>query len=70
MPKDHITDLSAVLQPVETARGLPNAHYVDQTVFEEERACLMFANWAGIGFAFDVPNTGDVAPVDFMACHC
>ncbi|MFT4715261.1 MAG: choline monooxygenase [Paracoccaceae bacterium] len=66
MPDDQMTDLSSVLQPVETARGLPNPHYVDQAVFEEERNHVMFANWAGIGFAFDAPNPGDVVPIDFM----
>lgn len=60
------TDLSKVLQPVELARGLPNAHYTDPDVYREERDSVMFANWAGIGFAFDVPEPGDVMPVDFM----
>lgn len=66
MPDDQMTDLSQVIQPVETARGLPNAHYTSQSVYEEERASVMFANWAGVGFGFDVPNAGDVMPVDFM----
>ncbi len=66
MPAQTLTDLGPVLQPVETARGLPNAHYTSQTVYEEERDAVVFANWAGIGFGFDVPNPGDVMPVDFM----
>jgi choline monooxygenase len=66
MPKDYPSDLSAVLQPVGTARGLPNAHYTDQKVYEEERDAVMFATWAGIAFGFDVPNEGDAMPVDFM----
>jgi choline monooxygenase len=66
MPDDLRTDLSYVLKPVETARGLPNAHYTSQAVYDEERDGVMFANWAGIGFGFDVPNEGDVMPVDFM----
>ncbi len=60
------SDLSGVLQPVETARGLPNAHYTDPDIYDEERKSVMFANWAGIGFAFDTPNAGDAMPVEFM----
>ncbi len=60
------TDLSNTLQPVETALGLPNEHYVNKDVYLEERQSVMFANWAGIGFGFDCPNPGDVMPVDFM----
>lgn len=60
------TDLSGVLQPIETARGLPNAHYTDPKIFAEERDNVLFANWAGIGFATDIPDPGDVMPIDFM----
>jgi len=66
MSDDLHTDLSAVLQPIETAHGLANAHYTSQAVYEQERDSVMFANWAGVGFGFDVPNAGDVMPVDFM----
>ena len=60
------SDLSKVLEPLATARGLPNAHYVDPTAFEEERTSVLFANWSGVGFAKDVPNEGDANPVDFL----
>ncbi|MEM6619615.1 MAG: aromatic ring-hydroxylating dioxygenase subunit alpha [Pseudomonadota bacterium] len=60
------SDLSAVMQPVATARGLPNAHYTDPAAFDEERRSVLFANWAGLGFAKDVPETGDAKPVDFV----
>lgn len=60
------TDLSQSLKPVATARGLPNEHYIDDAIFEEERDAVLFANWSGIGFAKDVPNEGDVSPVDFL----
>lgn len=66
MPKDHLTDLSAVTAPVGQARGLPNPHYTDAEVFEEERHAVLYANWSGIGFGFDVPNAGDVMPIDFL----
>ncbi len=62
----HASALDAVLADVETARGLPNAHYVDPAMFEEERRKVLFANWAGIGFGKDVPEPGDAKPVDFL----
>ncbi len=53
-------------QDVAQARGLPNAHYTDQDVFDQERKSVLFDNWSGVGFAKDVPNTGDANPVDFL----
>ena len=58
--------LEAVMRPVETARGLPNEHYIDETVFAEESKAVLLSNWSGIGFGKDVPNAGDVKPVDFL----
>ncbi len=66
MPKDHLTDLSPVLQDIENARGLPNAHYTDAAVWEEERQALWFSTWAGIGVGADIPEPGDAKPVDFL----
>lgn len=60
------TPLEPVLHPVETARGLSNAHYVDAGVFEEEKQAIWFQNWAGLGFGRDVPEAGDAKPVTFM----
>ena len=60
------TDLTAVLAPVERARGLPNEHYVSQAAFEEEKRAVLFAGWSGIGFAKDVAEPGDAMPVDFL----
>ena len=64
--KDTTDSLDQVMAPVETARGLPNAHYVDENVFREECTALLFDKWAGIGFGKDVPEPGDVKPVDFL----
>lgn len=47
-------------------RGLPNAHYVDPATHELEKQQLLFSQWTGIGFAADVPHSGDVKPIDFM----
>ncbi|MEP1443868.1 MAG: aromatic ring-hydroxylating dioxygenase subunit alpha [Hyphomicrobiales bacterium] len=58
--------LEAVMRPVETARGLPNEHYIDEAVFAEESKAVLLNNWAGVGFGKDVPNAGDVKPIDFL----
>ena len=60
------TQLGQVLQNVTQANGLPNAHYTDPQVFEEERKSVLFANWAGVGFGKDVPESGDAKPVEFL----
>ena len=57
--------LSDVLTPVATARGLPNAHYIDDAVFVAERDAVLFANWSGIGFAKDIAP-GEALPIDFV----
>lgn len=58
--------LDAVRQPVETANGLPNAHYVDPAVFEAEKHAVLFASWTGLAVADDVPEVGDAKPVTFL----
>ena len=54
----HLTDLSRVKEPLSTANGLPNAHYIDPAVFAEERDALIFGQWAGLAVAADVPEAG------------
>ena len=61
-----MSDLSGVLQPLDDARGLPNAHYIDSQTFAQERSAVLFANWSAIGFAKDIPNAGDAKPIDFL----
>jgi len=63
MPREY---LQAVLNPIETARGLPNQHYTSANTFEEEREPLWFSNWAGICAAADIPEPGDARPIDFL----
>ncbi|MGV6811052.1 MAG: aromatic ring-hydroxylating oxygenase subunit alpha [Brevirhabdus sp.] len=60
------TDLSAVRAPLERANGLPNAHYTDAGVYEEEKHALLFKGWAGLAVAAQVPEPGDAVPLDFM----
>ena len=61
-----LTDLSAVRQDLAKAHGLPNAHYVDQSVFDEEKQAVLFANWSSIGVATQVPEPGDARPLTFL----
>jgi phenylpropionate dioxygenase-like ring-hydroxylating dioxygenase large terminal subunit len=61
-----LSSLNTVITSVNTANGLPNEHYTDQSIFSEEKRSVLFANWSGIGFGKDVPNAGDAKPVDFL----
>ena len=58
--------LEAVLQDVAKARGLPNSCYVDPVAFAQESRALFFEGWAGVGFAHQVPEPGDVFPINFL----
>lgn len=60
------TDLSSVKRPLAIANGLPNPHYTDETVFREERDAVLFATWAGLSVASDVPEPGDAKPLEFL----
>ena len=62
----HLTDLSSVREPLGSANGLPNAHYIDPAVFAEERDTLLFGQWAGLAVGADVPEAGDAKPITFM----
>ncbi|MFT5742638.1 MAG: choline monooxygenase [Paracoccaceae bacterium] len=59
------SDLSAVRAPLETAQGLPNAHYVDPAMYEVEKHAVLFASWSGLAVAADVPENGDAVPMEF-----
>ena len=59
-------ELNLVIQDVDTAHGLPNAHYVDQEVFEEEKKALLFSQWSGLAVASDVPEVGDAVPLELL----
>lgn len=58
--------LTPVMNPIETARGLPNEHYTSDPVFDLEKRAVLFANWSGIGFGKDVPQPGDAKPITFL----
>ncbi len=58
--------LDAVRRPVESANGLPNAHYIDPDIFETEKHAVLFSSWAGLAVAADVPESGDAKPITFL----
>ncbi len=60
------TDLSKVSKELSVANGLPNAHYIDETVFKEESEAVLFKTWAGVDVAASVPEPGDAKPIDFV----
>lgn len=59
-------DLTAVRQPIGSARGLPNAHYTDQAVYCEEGDALLASTWAGLAVSAEVPEPGDAIPLRFL----
>lgn len=59
-------DLSSVRQNVSKANGLPNAHYIDQGIYDQEKQALLFSQWAGLAAGADVPNPGDAMPISFL----
>lgn len=60
------TAVARVLQPIETARGLPNEAYVSQAFRDFERDNVIGKTWFCIGFGRDVPNAGDAFPSDVL----
>ncbi len=61
-----MNDLSNVRNSIETANGLPNAHYIDPAIYAEERQALLYGQWAGLAVAADVPEPGDAVPLEFL----
>jgi len=66
MPLERDTELAAVLAPVDRARGLPNHFYTSAETHARENNAVFARNWAGIGFAKDLPDPGWAVPVDFL----
>ncbi|MBX2853640.1 MAG: aromatic ring-hydroxylating dioxygenase subunit alpha [Rhodobacteraceae bacterium] len=65
-PQGFSGKLNSVLQDVSKAKGLPNRCYVDAGAFAEEERALFREGWAGVGFAHQVPEPGDVFPINFL----
>ena len=64
MTNDH-HELSAVQRPIESAVGLPNAHYINSGMFQQEISALLMRQWAGIAVGADIPEMGDAVPIEF-----
>ena len=62
----NVDALNGVLQPVSTAKGLPNEFYTDQETFERERVDVFFKNWSAVAFGKDVPEAADAVPITFL----
>ncbi len=56
----------AVLADTTTGPGLPNACYTDDAMHAYQDEALFATTWAAVGFGKDVPEVGDVFPVDFL----
>lgn len=52
--------------PIAAANGLPNWLYAGDGALEAERKAVFRTGWAGIGFAKDVAEIGDIQPVTFL----
>ncbi|MYE02703.1 MAG: aromatic ring-hydroxylating dioxygenase subunit alpha [Alphaproteobacteria bacterium] len=59
-------DLASVLEPIETASGLPGRCYTELSAFEEERRQIFGRGWFCLAFANDLATPGDLLPVDVM----
>ena len=67
MPKDaELSLLDAIRAPIESARGLPNAHYTDPATIAAETRAVLERQWAGLAVGADVPERGDAKPVSFL----
>lgn len=59
-------DIEKAALPIAEATGLPNWFYTSPEAIREEKRRIFSPNWVGIGFAKDVPEPGDVMPVEFL----
>ena len=59
-------DLSNVSAPIERAKGLPNACYIGDGVYQQEQDTLFRNNWAAIGFGKDIASAGMIKPLNFL----
>ena len=59
-------NLELVRQHVSKANGLPNEHYITQSMFDEEKNSIIFNQWAGLDVCSEIPKIGDAKPLNFM----
>ena len=60
------TEIANAALPIEKATGMPNWFYTSPEAILEEKRKIFSPNWVGIGFGKDVPEPGDVKPVEFL----
>ncbi len=60
------SDIEKAALPIDQASGIPNWFYTAPDAILEEKRKIFSPSWIGIGFAKDVPEPGDVAPVEFL----
>ena len=59
-------DIEKAALPIEQASGMPNWFYTSPEAISKEKSVIFSPGWIGIGFAKDVPEPGDVMPVEFL----
>ena len=64
--KELIALLPEFTAPLSRARGLPNAAYVEPSLFEFECRSVLGRTWTAIAYERELPDPGAVKPVDFM----
>ncbi len=60
------TQIQAVLQPTETAAGMPNKAYTQQSLFDYERDHLFAKTWCAIGYEHELKTSSYAKPINFM----
>ncbi|MEM7215650.1 MAG: aromatic ring-hydroxylating dioxygenase subunit alpha [Pseudomonadota bacterium] len=60
------SDIEKAALPIEQASGMPNWFYTSPDAIMEEKRKVFALSWVGIGFGKDVPEPGDVKPVEFL----
>src|SRR6185437_81944 len=56
--------VAAVRRPLDEARALPPAAYIDDGFFALERERVFRRHWISVAFAHEVPEPGDAMPID------
>ena len=50
------TNLELVKQNISIANGLSNEHYIDPSIFDEEKNSILFNQWAGLDVCSEIPE--------------
>ena len=56
----------AIRKSISKARGLPNARYTNEIIYDEEKHALLFNQWAGLAVVSEVLEPGDAIPTTFL----